>query len=58
MVQMTMANGVIPDTLAVANMIAEEDQAKAEKEKRLKELRKEKEKLESGKKKSWWSDII
>jgi hypothetical protein len=58
MVQMTMTNGVIPDTLAVANMIAEEDQAKADKEKRLKELREEKEKLESGKKKSWWSDII
>ena len=61
MVQMTMTNGVIPDTLAVAEMITAEDQAKADKEKRLKELREQKKKLEeeqSGKKKSWWSDII
>ncbi len=61
MVQMTMANGVIPDTLAVAEMITAEDQAKADREKRLKELREQKKKLEeeqSGKKKSWWSDII
>ncbi len=35
MVQMTMANGVIPDTLAVAEMITAEDQAKADKEKDL-----------------------
>ena len=58
---MTMANGVIPDTLAVAEMITAEDQAQADKEKRLKELREQKKKLEeeqSGKKKSWWSDII
>ena len=57
MVQMTMANGVIPDTLAVADMITAEDQAKADKEKRLKELREQKKKLEeeeSGKK-SWWN---
>lgn len=57
MVQMTMANGVIPDTLAVAEMITAEDQAKADKEKRLKELREQKKKLEeeeSGKK-SWWN---
>tara|TARA_R110002012_G_scaffold97948_2_gene234997 strand:- start:1024 stop:3009 length:1986 start_codon:yes stop_codon:yes gene_type:complete len=61
MVQMTMTNGVIPDTLAVAEMITAEDQAKADKEKRLKELREQKKKLEeeqSGTKKSWWSDII
>lgn len=61
MVQMTMTDGVIPDTLAVAEMITAEDQAKADKEKRLKELREQKKKLEeeqSGKKKSWWSDII
>lgn len=61
MVKMTMENGVIPDTLAVAEMITAEDQAKADREKRLKELREQKKKLEeeqSGKKKSWWSDII
>jgi len=57
MVQMTMANGVIPETLAVADMIVAEDQAEAEKQKKLKELREQKKRLEeeeSGKK-SWWN---
>ena len=58
MVQMTMANGVIPDTLAVAEMITAEDQARDDRKKELERLNEERKKLleeQEGGKKSWWN---